>query len=178
LKELNLANTSVGEEDCAQLALLVESTNLEELMIGENGLSSNSVATIMEGLLKNSTIKHLNVWDSYFSEENCMSLALLLQQAECQLRTLDIEECSISGEEAAHLAAALTNNHSLTELNISFNPIGDIGAAAFGDLVSINTALTTLDMVKCGITSEGCVQLEAGLTGNNTLQSLLMAGNH
>jgi Ran GTPase-activating protein (RanGAP) involved in mRNA processing and transport len=178
LKELDLAHTGVGEEDCAQLALLVANSNLTRLYIENNSLSSNSVAIIMEGLLQNNTIQELNMKGSHFSDENCVSLTSLLQQAECQLRRLDIPVCSISGEGAAHLAAALTNNHSLTWLDISDNPIGDIGAAAIGDLVSNNTALTTLEMSECGITSEGCVQLAAGLTENTTLGTLWMRGNH
>jgi Ran GTPase-activating protein (RanGAP) involved in mRNA processing and transport len=178
LKELNLAHTGVGEEDCAQLALLVANSNLTRLYIENNSLSSNSVAIIMEGLLQNNTIQDLNMGGSHFSEENCVSLASLLQQAECQLRKLVIQECSISGEGAAHLAAALTNNHSLTELFISYNPIGDIGAAAFGDLVSNNTALKTLRIDECEITSAGCIQLAAGLTENIVLQKLAMWGNN
>ena len=179
LKKLDLTGTGVGEEDCAQLALLIANTNtLEVLNIGEN-LSSNSVASIMEGLLENSTIlQSLIMYGSHFSEENCMSLASLLQQAECQLRMLLIRECNISGEGAVHLAAALTNNHSLAELYIPENSIGDIGATAFGDMVRNNTALTRLDLGICEITSEGCVQLAAGLTENTTLQRLWMSGNH
>ena len=101
-------------------------------MIGDNSLSSNSVASIMKGLLNSSTIQQLDMGGSTFSEENCISLASHLQQVECQLGKLDIQECNISGEGAVHLAAALTNNHSLTWLIISDNPIliGDIGAAA------------------------------------------------
>ena len=175
LKELNFGCTGVGEEDCAQLALLIANTDtLERLVIEDNSLSSNSVASIMEGLLQNSTIQDLSTWRSHFSEENCMSLASLLQQAECQLRELDIRDCNISGEGAVHLAAALINNHSLAELDISFNPIG---ASAFGDMVRNNTALTRLNLNWCGITSEGCVQLAAGLTENTTLQTLRMSGN-
>ena len=177
LKELNFGGTGVGEEDCAQLALLIANTDtLEVLFIGGNSLSSNSVASIMEGLLQNSTIQHLNMYGSHFSEENCMSLASLLQQAECQFRELVIRECNISGERAVHLAAVLTNNHSLAKLDISLNPIRDIGATAFGDMVRSNT-LTTLYLAWCGITSEGCVQLAAGLTENTTLQTLWMYGN-
>ena len=74
-----------------------------------------------------------------------------------------------------HLAAALTNNHSLAELDISYNILGDIGASAFGDMVRNNTALTTLQLNRCGITSEGCVQLAAGLTENTALQTLEMS---
>ena len=145
LKKLNFSRTGVGEEDCAQLALLIET--LEVLDIGWNSLSSNSVASIMEGLLQNSTIQLqiLDMGRSHFSEENWMSLASLLQQEECQFRKLVIRECNISGEGAVHLAAALANNHSLAELSISHNPIGDIGATAFGDMVRNNTALTTLN---------------------------------
>ena len=179
LKELNFGGTGVGEEDCAQLALLIANTDtLEILDIEENSLSSNSVASIMEGLLQNSTIEHLKMDEFHFSEENWMSLASLLQQAECQFRMLHIRKCNISGEGAVHLAAALTNNHSLAELDISRNPIGDIGATAFGDMVRNNTALTTLYLSWCGITSEGCVQLAAGLTENTTLQTLWMPTNH
>ena len=173
LKELDLHDTGVGEEDCAQLALLIANTDtLEVLFIGGDSLSSNSVASIMEGLLQNSTIEHLKMNECHFSEENWMSLALLLQQAECQFRKLDISD--ISGEGTLHLAAALTNNHSLVELDISGNPIGDIGATAFRDIVRNNTALTKLYLGWCGITSEGCVQLAAGLTENTTLQTLWM----
>ena len=178
LKKLNFAGTGVGEQDCAQLALLIASTDtLRRLEIGNNSLSSNSLASIMEGLSQNSTIQHLNMGSSHLSEESCISLASLLQQAECQLRELYIERCSISGEGAVHLAAALANNHSLTELFIADNPIGDIGAAAFGDMVRSNTALTTLYMDWCGINSEGCVQLAAGLAENTALQTLRMRDN-
>ena len=178
LKKLNFGNTGVGEEDCAQLALLLANTDTLEILDIGRSLSSNSVASIMEGLLQNSTIHHLGMRGSHFLEENWMSLASLLQQAECQLGELDISEFCISGEGAVHLAAALTNNHSLAELKISENPIGDIGAAAFGDMVRNNTALTTLNLNWCGITSEGCVQLAAGLTENTTLLTLWMSGNH
>ena len=177
LKELNLTETGVGEKDFAQLGLLMANTDtLKKLVIGDNHLSSDSVASIAEGILLNSTIEHL-VMRGY--KENCItSLASLLFQAECLLRMLDLTFCNISGEGAVHLAAALTNNHSLTWLEISDNPIGDIGATAFGDMIRNNTALTTLHLNKCGITSEGCVQLAAGLTENTTLQTLRMDGNH
>ena len=132
LKKLKLNGTGVGEEDCAQLALLID---LEVLGIGHNSLSSNSVASIMEGLLQNSTIQKLHMEGSHLSEENCVSLSSLLQQSVCQLRKLDISGCGIRGEGAVHLGTGLTNNHSLATLEVGGNPIGDIGAAALGDMI-------------------------------------------
>ena len=178
LKKLEL-DLELGEEGCAQLALLIANTDtLDKLDIGDKKRFSTGVASIMEGLLQNSTIQHLRIDGSHFSEENCMSLASLLQHPKCQFKQLDVHGCNISGEGAVHLAAALTKNHTLTYLELSDNPIGDIGAAAFGDMVRNNTALTRLHLNRCGITSGGCVQLAAGLTENGTLGSLRMSRNH
>ena len=174
LKELDLGSTGVGEEDCAQLSLL---TDLEVLDIGDNSLSSNSVASIMEDQLLNSTIEELKMRESLLSEENCVSLSSLLQQSLCQLRELDISGCGISCEGAVHLGTGLTNNHSLTSLKISLNPIGDIGAATLGDMIRDNTVLETLYMQYCEITSQGFVQLTTGLINNTSLKSLLLEGN-
>ena len=147
LKVLNLWDTGVGEEDCAQLALLID---LEVLNIFGNSLSSNSV----------------------------VSLSSLLQQSVCQLRKLYISRCGICGEGAVHLGTGLTNNNSLTTLEIRYNPIGDIGAAAFGGIIRDNTVLETLDMDNCEITSQGFVQLAAGLIGNTSLKKLFLSSNH
>ena len=128
LERLDLDNTGVGEEDCALIALLTRT--LLYLDISRNSLSSNSIATILEG----------------------------------------------RGEGAVHLGTGLIK--SLTTLDISGNPIGDIGAAALGDMIRSNTVLTSLSMGQCGITSEGCVQLAAGLMENITIQTLWLNGNH
>ena len=176
VEKLDLQYAGVGEEDCALIALLTRT--LLDLDISVNSLSSNSIATIMEGLLQHNIIQTLDMSGLHLSEENCVSLGTLLQQSECQLRELLIIGCGIGGEGAVHLGTVLTNNHLLTKLDISDNPIGDIGAAALGDIIRSNTVLTTLHMGKCGITSEGCVQLAAGLIENTTIQTLWLNGNH
>ena len=174
LKELILNDTGVGEEDCAQLALLID---LKVLVIGDNSLSSNSVASIMEGQLQNSTIQELQMEDSHLSEKNFVSLSSLLQQSVCQLRELDISRCGIRCEGAVHLGTSLTNNHSLTRLEIEDNPIGDIGATALGNMIRDNTVLETLYMNRCEITSQGFVQLAAGLISNTSLKTLSLSFN-
>ena len=176
LEELHLRNTVLGEEDCALIALLTRT--LLDLKISRNILSSNSIATIMEGLLQHNIIQTLHISNTHLSEENCVSLGTLLQQSECQLRELWINECGIHGKRVIHLGTCLTNNHSLTTLYIENNPIGDIGAASLGDMIRSNTVLTTLNVLNCGITSEGCVQLAAGLIENTSIQYLWLSGNH
>ena len=172
LKKLYLNDVCVDEEDCAQLSLLID---LEALYISDNSLSSNSVASIMEGLLKNCTIQELQMRGSHLSVENCVSLSSLLQQPVCQLRELDISCCGISGEGAVYLGSGLTNNHS--RLEVDNNPIGDIGAAALGDMIRVNTVLVTLYIINCEIRSQGFVQLAAGLISNTSLKTLWLGHN-
>ena len=149
LKTLDISKTGVGEEDCAELALLIANTDLEELDIGLNQLTFNSVSSILGGLLHNTTLKQLCLSRSALSAvEHCRSLAELLQHTPCLLRELNIRECGINGDGARYIGAALSSNHSLTEVNISANPIGDIGAVAFGDSLRNNTTLARL-LVSC-----------------------------
>ena len=173
LKELDIHDTGVGEEDCAQLALL---TDLELLDISDNNLTSKSVASIIESKLRNSIIKKVNMSYSKLSEENCISLSSLLQQPVCQLRELDIRKCGINDKGAVHLGTALTKNLSLTTLNIMQNPIGDVGAAALGAMINDNKVLENISMHDCGITPAGFVQLARGLIGCS-LKTLWLGGN-
>ena len=177
LKTLNLDSTDVGEEDCIIISELIAHNELETLWIGCNDLTSNSVASIMQGLLQNNTIQNLDISSSKFSEENSVSLASVLQQSDCQLKELNIQSCVITDEGATQLATALTHNHSLTELDMEDNFIADSGAAALGHMLMHNAVLSELKLVGCDITSEGAVQLATALSGNTTLQTLDISFN-
>ena len=174
LKYLNLYGTGIGEEDCASLTILISSTDLETLDVSKNNLSSNSVTSIMNGILQNNTIRTLWMSSSQFSVDNCTSLSSILQQPMCQLKKLSIAWCNIDSVGALQLAAGLTHNQSLEVINISDNPIGDTGAAALCDAISNNTILRYLSMSRCKITSKGFIEVSSSLTN---LQELYMGGN-
>ena len=174
LKYLNLYGTGIGEEDCASLTILISSTDLETLDVSYNHLSSNSVTSIMNGILQNNTIRTLVMSSSQFSVDNCTSLSSILQQPMCQLRELDIHHCNIDSGGALQLAAGLTHNQSLEGITISGNPIGDTGAAALCDAISNNTILQILSMEMCEITSKGFIEVSSSLT---SLPTLFMGGN-
>ena len=175
---LGLYGTGIGEEDCASLTILISSTDLEGLDVSNNHLSSNSVTSIMNGILQNNTIRTLEISSSQFSVDNCTSLSSILQQPMCQLRKLHIDFCNIDSGGALQLAAGLTHNQSLEEIYISYNPIGDTGAAALCDAISNNTILQYLSMERCNITSKGFIELSSSLNKNTTLQILEMGGNN
>ena len=125
--------------------------SLQSYHIGKGGAVCGAVEVLKRLHNCKTPLKELEL-DLKLGEEGCAQLGLLLANTDT-LEELEIrKECNISGEGAVHLAAALTNNHSLIWLDISDNPIGDIGAAAFGGMVHNNTALRNLYLNRCGIT--------------------------
>ncbi len=108
LKELNLSATGMGKEDCEQLALVIANTDLVNLDISLNDLSSNSVASIISGLMQNNTIEELNIDNSHFSVENCRSMVSFIPQAR-SLRKIDMDNCSIDERGLVHIARAMTS---------------------------------------------------------------------
>ena len=106
---------------------------------------------------------------------NVISSTLLSELLTCaltSLRTLILNSCGITSEGAVQLSAVLAINKSLTELQLKENPIGDIGAASIGDAIKSNAVLEVLDICNCDISSEGAVQLSAGLAVNKSLTIL------
>lgn len=69
----------------------------------------------------------------------CASCPLLISPAHTGL---------ITGAGARHLAAALSSNSTLQELNLSQNPIGDVGGCAIADALCKNKTLTVLQLKK------------------------------
>ena len=93
------------------------------------------------------------------------------------LERLRIDHCEITSEGAVQLSAGLAINKSLTKLKLRLNPIGDIGAASIGDVIKTNAVLEHLVISVCEITSEGTVQLTAGLAVNKSLTKLKLCWN-
>lgn len=110
LRALDLSATGVGEEDCKELALVIANTDLEFLDVSLNNLSSSSVASILYGLLQNSTVQDLNIDHSHFSEENCSLFGLLLQQPSA-LKEVHMNNCLIDDEGIPHLREGRAKRH-------------------------------------------------------------------
>ena len=181
VKQLWLYNTGIGGPDCEALSELLQSTHsLEWLYIDQNKLSSESVASIITGLSRNSSLRTLNISDSHFSTANTVHLSSLLREhSECTLTFLRLRDCHISSEGAVELAAALCKNTTLRVLNLSGNPIGEHveGVTAVATMLTENKSLIMLDLEGCHISGQGAGELAAALYMNSTLQDLNLDHN-
>ena len=178
VRQLDLSNTGIGEPDCEALSKLLPSIHtLEWLHISQNNLSSESVASIINGLSCNNSLTTLVISNSHFSMGNMLLLSSLLRK--CTLTSLVLQYCQISSEGAVELAAALCRNTTLRELDLGYNPIGEHeeGVAAIAAMLVENTSLTLLDLEDCHICGQGAGELAAALGKNSILQCLNLDHN-
>ena len=68
--------------------------------------------------------------------------------------------------------------HGVTELDISFNKIGDKGIAYIATALHTNTTMRTLDVNHCHISNVGAESLARALVVNTSLQKLDMSSNN
>ena len=70
---------------------------------------------------------------------------------------------------AKYISQLLNVTHTLQELNIGFNDIGDNGIAAISEALQHNKSLTTLNVEVCGLSAKGNVVCKMYCMPQNTL---------
>ena len=197
LKILDLWRTGVGEEDCAQLALLID---LEVLDISDNSLSSNSVASLSSllqqsvcqlrgldirrcgicgegavhlgtGLTNNHSLTTLEMGDNPIGDIGAAALGDIIRD-NTVLETLHIDYCELTSQGFVQLAAGLISNTSLKTLWLSGNHCGMEGAKAIGNMLEENKTLQGLYLDHDDSLEEGVAVIMAGLQHNATLSEL------
>ena len=199
LKKLNLWTTGVGEEDCAQLALLID---LEVLDISYNSLSSNSVASLSSllqqsvcqlrelyisgcgicgegavhlgtGLTNNHSLTTLDIQNNPIGDIGAAALGDLIRD-NTVLETLIMDYCEITSQGFVQLAAGLISNTSLKTLWLSGNYCGMEAAKAIGNMLEENKTLQVLYLNRDDSLEEGVAVIMAGLQHNITLSELVL----
>jgi len=75
-----------------------------------------------------------------------------------------------SDQDAREISAALRTNNSLTDLNLYYHGITDVGAGYFADAIGVNKTLKRLNLAQGNIKAEGARLLAVALKSNNTLE--------
>ena len=178
IRELHLAHTGIGFEDCKALSeLLATSKCIKVLNIGtvegledNEYLSPDSVQLIIDGLSHNTSLEKLDMSCSNFSSENVLHLASVLR-VDTRLKELNIGRCNIQSGDSVHLAKALEENTAtqLQTLWLRGNPFGSEDAVAFASMLATNKSLAKLYMNRCSIQGKGAVCLAKAMEKNSSV---------
>jgi len=96
---------------------------LNTLILNECRIDTNYLTSIVEAVRGHSSLENLELRFNNISGEDCSILATLLNDPNCNLHTLDIEDNNIGNQGATILANSLANNTKLRKLNLQYNEI-------------------------------------------------------
>ena len=179
LRELGMYRTGISDPDFDCLARYIHSTtSLEELRIGRNEISVESIDSLCRALSANSSVRRLDMTGCHLTTSHCVCLGQLLRHPiHCQIEKLNLGGCDLTRDGVGEVVSGLSDNHSLRELDLIGNQIGSEGAVAVATMLKTNSSLERLSLDRCGIGSSGGVELGAALERNKTLRYLRLSGN-
>ena len=142
LEQLRLENMNIERNECATLANILCSTNLQGLNLRNNDIGDEGTRIIANALTTNSNLADLFLSHNNITARGCHSLAIILGSTTSNLKILDLRKNSVGNEGALVLANALTTNRKLTYLGLHYNEISAEGWSSFSkvlcDTSSIN----------------------------------------
>ncbi|TYZ69301.1 hypothetical protein PybrP1_003929 [[Pythium] brassicae (nom. inval.)] len=180
LRSLHLSGNNVGEDGAAHLADgLRANRGLRALYVGTNGIGSRGMARLADALTVNRTLAELTLGQNRIGSAGLRHVADALASGRTVLTTLEMGKNGIDQHGALALARALCSGgaNALQNLYLDNNPLGDVGAGAFGALLAKHAGLRVLDLSYSQMSLLGLRDLSMGLAHSSSLLCLLLDGH-
>ncbi|XP_039540929.1 NACHT, LRR and PYD domains-containing protein 3-like isoform X2 [Pimephales promelas] len=129
LRKLDLSFDKLGDSGVKLLSAGLENPlcKLEKLWLDECGVTDEGCVALASALRSNpSHLRKLDLSHNKLGDSGVKLLSAVLENPHCKLETLRLRKCGVTGEGCVALASALRSNPShLSELDLSFNNVGD-----------------------------------------------------
>lgn len=182
LKVLDLTNTGLldkGINIICNAILLNKKSSIERLYLDSNGITIKSIDIISKLICESPKLIELSISSNRIGDEGISKIADNLGN----LERLSIDSCAITKKGAKYLCEKLKKNNKLRCLGIGYtkstaalgelpNVIGNEGAIAFSEMLSVNNILLSIDLTHNKIYQSGMRALEQMAANNKTLLNL------
>lgn len=177
LEHLNMSLNELTPAGSVAIAnALVTNTSLNTLILEKCDIDIRGAKAMADALDQNSSLQYLDLSNNDgIGDQGCIAISevLLHSSINSSLETLILEKCDIGAEGAKSLADVLRhNNAKLRRLNLSSNPIGDVGCTAISNGLLLNSSLKVLRLSRCFIGAEGVKAMANALSTNCSLENL------
>uniref|UniRef100_M4BQX4 Uncharacterized protein n=1 Tax=Hyaloperonospora arabidopsidis (strain Emoy2) TaxID=559515 RepID=M4BQX4_HYAAE len=179
LRSLHLSGNNIGEEGARFLADgIAGNTVLRALYLGTNGIGAAGMQSLATALTQNTSLEELTLGQNKVGTEGVRYLASAFATGNVALLTLELGKNGVDHEGTLALARSLCGVNRLQNLYMDHNPLGDVGASAFGALLVQNTKLRVLDLSYTHMSLLGLRELSVvGLARSRALLCLLVDGH-
>ncbi|KAM3848650.1 NACHT, LRR and PYD domains-containing protein 3-like isoform 1-T1 [Vipera latastei] len=149
-----------------------------EIQLNHCGLSPTACKDLTPIAMTNTRLTSLDLGENPLEEAGVSYLCEWLLQPTCQLQSLRLYSCNLTAAICQLLSQVLESRHSLLELNLGANPLGDGGAKLLCQgLKHPSSGLQRLILHSCGMTALACENLASVLETSQTLLELNLGDN-
>ncbi|XP_023563551.1 NACHT, LRR and PYD domains-containing protein 3 isoform X2 [Octodon degus] len=141
-------------------------------------LTPSSCRGLFSALSTSQALTELDLSDNVLGDVGLPVLCETLRNPGCSIRRLWLGRCGLSHQCCSDLSSVLSSSQKLFELDLSDNPLGDLGASLLCQgLADPSCALGKLWLVSCCLTSACCEDLATVLSASCSLTRLYIGEN-
>ncbi|XP_077837305.1 NACHT, LRR and PYD domains-containing protein 12 isoform X20 [Macaca mulatta] len=180
LVELSLYRNALGSRGVKLLCqgLRHPSCKLQNLRLKRCRISSSACEDLSAALIANKNLTRMDLSGNGVGFPGMMLLCEGLRHPQCRLQMIQLKICHLTAAACEELASTLSVNHSLRELDLSLNELGDPGVLLLCESLRHPTCkLQTLRLCICRLGSAACEGLSAVLQVNHHLRELDLSFN-
>jgi len=186
LRCLDLSNNALGDTGAANLGALVSVAKaarpeLQELVLNQCEIGDAGVASLATALAAgggNATLHTLRLRNNHLMDGAAVDLAALLKTSKpCALTELDLSWNSLGPVGAVALSQALRANCPLRSLHLEWNGLETKGGSALASVLHKNNQLRMLNLSHTRAGPEVCLVVCEALSRNTALRTLHLDSN-
>ncbi|XP_072895020.1 ribonuclease inhibitor-like [Hemitrygon akajei] len=180
LTELDLANNELGDSGVKLVfeALRSPECKIQKLCLRSVGLTAAGVVDLASVLSTNRSLTELDLGGNKLRDSGMKLVFEALRNQECKIQKLSLRSVSLTAAGVVDLASALSTNHSLTELDLAENELGDSGVKLVSEaLRNPGCKIQTLGLRWTGLTDSGIEDLVFALTTKHSVRELELDWN-
>ncbi|XP_072893343.1 NACHT, LRR and PYD domains-containing protein 3-like [Hemitrygon akajei] len=180
LTELDLSDNKLRDSrmKLVSAALRNPECKIQKLVMSGVCLTDSGAEDLASSLSTNPTLTELDLSYNKLGDSGVKLLVAALRNPECKIQKLELKCVGLTDSGAADLASALSTKPSLTELNLSYNELGDSGVKLVsGALRNPECKIQKLWLESVGLTDSGAEDLVSALSTNKSLTELDLRSN-
>ncbi|XP_055486672.1 NACHT, LRR and PYD domains-containing protein 12-like isoform X2 [Leucoraja erinacea] len=180
LMELNLGGNDLGDSGVklVSAALRNQDCQIQRLQLQCVGLTDSGAEDLVSALSTNHSLMELELTENKLGDSGVKLVSGALRKPDCKLQKLWLGRVGLTDSGAEDLVSALSTNHSLTELDLGGNGLGDSGVKLVSAaLRNPDCKIQRLGLWAVGLTDSGADDLASALSTNRSLTELNLGDN-
>ncbi|XP_072895015.1 ribonuclease inhibitor-like isoform X4 [Hemitrygon akajei] len=181
LTELDLAENELGDSGMKLVseALRNPGCKIQKLDLESVGLTAAGVVDLTSVLSTNRSLTELDLRDNELGDSGVKLVFEALRNPKCKLQKLCLVSVGLTAAGVVDLASALSTNHSLKELDLADNELGDSGVKLLSEaLRNPECKIQRLVLSWTGLTDSGIEDLVFAVTTKQSVRELELDSNN